>query len=294
METLDIINDEDDLDILNQYVDLKYFAIEEAISYFIGSSDDLRNNNNNYLIYIRKSDRKMMIIPYDFDYCFGQGSSIWNPSSMAMSQNEMFSLHAYGSNQEISNSLFLKTILNENQVNIYQAYYLNTLKALKVSSFIQEATFNHLFEIYQNNYQNDSLFGFSLNNDENMSYQTYLNNKLKMIDLSLSLKNTSSQVKNNYVYLSLNQNQWNQVGIYTWNGLDLGSWPGKKMSYDETLGYYYYKMGKNVSCNVIFNNYQVGENSLQTEDLYYSSYNLFTLNYADNQENKLSGTWSKI
>ena len=43
----------------------------EAVSYFLGNPDDLRNNYNNYYIYFNKSTGKMIFIPYDLDRCLG-------------------------------------------------------------------------------------------------------------------------------------------------------------------------------------------------------------------------------
>lgn len=43
----------------------------QAMSWVIGNPDDLRNNYNNYYIYFESKTNKAILIPYDYDRCFG-------------------------------------------------------------------------------------------------------------------------------------------------------------------------------------------------------------------------------
>lgn len=56
---------------LENALDLEYFAVQQAVSYVIGSPDDLRNNLNNTYIYFNSDNKKAYILPTDFDQCLG-------------------------------------------------------------------------------------------------------------------------------------------------------------------------------------------------------------------------------
>ena len=43
----------------------------EALSWVIGNPDDIRNNANNYYLYFESKTNKAILIPYDYDRCFG-------------------------------------------------------------------------------------------------------------------------------------------------------------------------------------------------------------------------------
>lgn len=48
---------------------MPYFVNYAAAAYFIGDTDDMRNNYNNYYVYFMKSTGKAVFIPYDMDMC---------------------------------------------------------------------------------------------------------------------------------------------------------------------------------------------------------------------------------
>ena len=123
-DLIQTINSAELNDIENK-VDLEYFAITEACNYIIGNPDNLRNNNNNYMIYIRRTDGKAIIIPIDNDRCFGITKD-YNPDGNAMMNRDIFTTKA--ANGKTSNLLYTKTILASTP-NKYKAIYLNYIKA---------------------------------------------------------------------------------------------------------------------------------------------------------------------
>lgn len=56
---------------LDNILDVDEFIKYAAMSWVIGNPDDLRNNYNNYYTYFSSSTNKAIIIPYDYDRCFG-------------------------------------------------------------------------------------------------------------------------------------------------------------------------------------------------------------------------------
>ena len=93
---------------ISSVIDMDYFVYYCAISYMIGSPDDLRNNYNNTYIYFRADTGEMLIIPYDMDR--GLGVNTWNPSGHGMTEDDPFSKKAIGNNSTQKNPLFLKTV----------------------------------------------------------------------------------------------------------------------------------------------------------------------------------------
>lgn len=148
-DLIQTINSAELNDIENK-VDLEYFAITEACNYIIGNPDNLRNNNNNYMIYIRRTDGKAIIIPIDNDRCFGITKD-YNPDGNAMMNRDIFTTKA--ANGKTSNLLYTKTILASTP-NKYKAIYLNYIKALKNSDWMNPNKFDSLYQIAYETYGN--------------------------------------------------------------------------------------------------------------------------------------------
>lgn len=58
-------------DTLESLVDVEQIIKYQAMSWVIGNPDDSRNNYNNHYLYFDSSSNKAILIPYDFDRCFG-------------------------------------------------------------------------------------------------------------------------------------------------------------------------------------------------------------------------------
>ena len=65
------------------------FLLCLTVSYLLGNPDDMRNNYNNYYLYFVPSTGKCVVIPYDFDRCFGLTYE-WNPTGNGVTQDDPF------------------------------------------------------------------------------------------------------------------------------------------------------------------------------------------------------------
>ena len=177
------------------YVDMDYFVTYAAVSFFVGNPDDLRNNYNNYYIYFRKSDNKLLIIPYDNDRCFGI-TKYYNPSGEGMTNVNPLSQRAVGNNgSEQKNPLFKYTVT---RTGFYVDEYLKELDRISQSKWMTMANFTTVYEAAKANYANDTkpdktmenagsnkfTFNIGLNNgltsdSGNASFETYINKKLE-------------------------------------------------------------------------------------------------------------------
>ena len=143
----------------SQYVDLKYLAMEEAVSYFVGNPDSLRNNYNNYMLYFRRTDGKMVIIPIDNDRSWGITKD-WGPRD-GYKNVEIFDQYDVNYNEN-RNNLLKKTILSKSTET--SKLYVEYLKLLLDSDWLKEETFNQYFDIAKKSY---SKYNFSLTQDDN-------------------------------------------------------------------------------------------------------------------------------
>ena len=153
-------------------IDLEYFAKEEAITYLIGNPDAFRYNNNNYLLYFRRTDGKAIVIPYDNDRCFG----ITKDFDVMNGMTEAGVLSTVIAQNKQANSLLKKTILSGNE-NDAKKVYLEILSILKNSDWAKCETFDRFYDIAVMTYSSETFD----KNGVNLSFETYLNAKLKLI-----------------------------------------------------------------------------------------------------------------
>lgn len=221
---------------IEKVVDLKYLAKEQALSYFVGNPDDLRINSNNYLLYFRRIDGKMIILPYDLDRCFGitkdynfdNGLTTLKPLSLKSNQGQ------------VRSPLLLKTTLSSTS-NTTQNGYLKMIEIIKNSMWVKNETFLSLYDIAKKTY---SEYDFSLSN-ENMSFEEYIGKKI----LATNDEDINNDIYDTKIYDNLyivgNFNDW---GNYSSEDLLL-----YKFNY---LGDYTYEV------EIIINN-ELSNNTLQ-------------------------------
>lgn len=133
------------------------------------------------------------------------------------------------------------TIKDKDEVEISGVYFEN---AKSTGSFTATASGSHTFY-------------FKLNQDNSYTvWDVAPAGSSTPVDPSQSMR----------VYFS-NPKGWSTVYVYTWNGCDMGGWPGTVMEYDAATGYWY--MDNIVAgCNIIFGNGESGGGSdRQTDDL---------------------------
>jgi len=147
---------------LEAVVDIDSFLNYAALAYLTGNQDDMRNNGNNYYIYFNPGqNNKAYFIPYDYDWALGLG---WNEDGgLNMADLSPFhsKLQGNGRNWQ-DNRLFLYTIINVmkghniNTNSAWQQLYYDKIVGHLDSNFYTLAPFNDLFNIYKNNYKNDT------------------------------------------------------------------------------------------------------------------------------------------
>ena len=175
-----------------EVVDLEYFAMYEAVSTFLGCPDDLRNNYNNYALYFRRTDGKMIIIPIDLDRCLG-ASREWDPTENAVAEISPFSNKAVGNGGDQVNPLYKRTILNTSTST--RGLYIEALNKILNSEWSSLDKFNSIHNTFKKHYEEFekttiSNVPFSLNEkykgtQENMSFKEYLSRKENTINKAL-------------------------------------------------------------------------------------------------------------
>ena len=187
-----------DANKLVDYIDADHFAKFEAINYILGTPDCIRNHANNYYIYFRKSDGKAIIIPYDYDRCFG--SKQWdNFNAMTTIQpfTRQTTLYDTGG---LRNPLYTKLIVKgapTNDGSVLMKYRSNLL-TMAQSNLLQPQTFNALKDKYKARYgkytttdirQGDRNFPNNQSFDDNwinMSFEDYVNAKLDTLNNNIN------------------------------------------------------------------------------------------------------------
>lgn len=194
---------------LSNYVDLEYLAKVSAINYFIGNPDDYRYNYNNYMIYFRRVDKKMIIIPIDNDRVLGitKGMNFENGNT----ESKPYSKNTFAGEQK--NPLLLKTILSSSK-NQCKEDYKNIIISLASSTWAKSTTFNKYMNIAKTTYTD---YTFNKTN-ENMSISTYFSKKIstinKELNSNITVEDTSSDEKSedttvyDNLYIVGNFNNW--------------------------------------------------------------------------------------
>ena len=152
---------------LAQVVDIDNFLMFEAISYFTGNPDDIRNNYNNHYIYFNKSTGKVVFIPYDLDRCFGVTNG-WDPTGNGLTTVSPFSQNAEGAGQSQRNPLYIKTV---NEGGFYVGEFAEVLSKISKSKWLTTDNFNKYYNIALNNYQNDAKPSKTFYNAENHKFK---------------------------------------------------------------------------------------------------------------------------
>lgn len=179
---------------IEKIVDLEYLSKLSAINYIIGNPDDYRYNYNNYMIYFRRVDGKMMIIPIDNDRVLGitKGMNFENGNT----SSKPFSTSTFAGNQ--INPLLLKTILSSDS-NKSKTNYVDVIKSLLSSDWSKPSTFDQYMNKAMNSYTN---YTFNTSN-ENMSFKDYINKKTNTVNKELSTNFDVEDAKDTTIYDNL-------------------------------------------------------------------------------------------
>ena len=175
-------------------VDMDNFLAFEAVTYFTGNPDDIRNDYNNYYIYFLKSSGKAIFIPYDVDRVFGLTKD-WNPKGDAMTSVNPFSTMAESMGIRQENPLYNNTVC---EGGFYTEEFRTVLQQVADSKWLTTEHFSGIFDtafaLYSENTKPSKTYGnakhhkFSMSVTEsaglgstkgNASFEEYVTAKLK-------------------------------------------------------------------------------------------------------------------
>lgn len=169
---------------LESMVDMDYFARFEAVNYFAGNPDCIRNNSNNYYIYFTPEDSngnfKTYIIPFDYDRCFGINRD-WNPSGDGMTTITPYTTSS--PNGKINNPLYTKTIL-QGGIAEYQKLYQSKLQKVLDGKWFTYDNFLAIYNEYNKNYSSVAM--------PSQLIQSRCGGNIDMSRLTFSLSGTSN------------------------------------------------------------------------------------------------------
>lgn len=152
-------------------VDMDKFLAFEAVTYFTGNPDDIRNDYNNYYIYFLKSSGKAIFIPYDVDRVFGLTKD-WNPTGDAMTGVNPFSTRAESMNIPQENPLYIHTV---NAGGYYVEEFREVLKQVAESKWLTLEHFTNVYEtayaLYAEDTRPDKIYGNAGNHKFSMRLQ---------------------------------------------------------------------------------------------------------------------------
>ena len=134
-------------------VDIDNFLAFEAVTYFTGNPDDIRNDYNNYYIYFLQSSGKAVFIPYDVDRVFGLTKD-WNPTGDAMTTVNPFSTMAESMGIAQENPLYIHTV---DKGGFYTEEFKTVLQTVADSKWLNTDHFNGIYETAFTHYVGDTV-----------------------------------------------------------------------------------------------------------------------------------------
>lgn len=135
-----------------EVVDMDSFLLFEAVTYFTGNPDDIRNDYNNYYIYFLQSSGKAVFVPYDVDRVFGLTKD-WNPLGNAMTDVNPFSTKAESMSIPQENPLYIYTV---NEGGYYVEEFTEALKQVAASKWLTTEQFDKIYQTAYAIYKDDT------------------------------------------------------------------------------------------------------------------------------------------
>ncbi len=169
---------------IEQYVNIYSFLKYEAIAFLLGNFDDMRNNANNYYLYIDSKDHIGWFIPYDFDRCLGAGCE-GRKDYMTDFSAESTKMQCNGDWQSIN--LYWRTVCTSTnsdsghssveRVEAYRTYYQNAIEELLNKKIISVESFTSYVNSFPESYRgNPNGAG-----EGNTTFANYLSKKINAI-----------------------------------------------------------------------------------------------------------------
>ena len=174
---------------IEKVLDIKSFIKYESIAYLCGNFDDLRNNANNYYLYIASTTNMAYIIPYDFDRCFGMGAegrknymTDFSPESTKMQANEDWQKSTIYWRTICSSTDSKSGFSSTKRVEEYRALYQKNIEDLLNNKIVSYDS----FKTYANEYPSSYRGNPDGSGKDNTSFNNYLSLKIAAIKKSNS------------------------------------------------------------------------------------------------------------
>lgn len=186
---LDVVNDKTSSasefkNKVEKVLDVEAFMKYEAVAFLLGNFDDMRNNANNYYLYIASSSNIAYIIPYDFDRCLGSGAE-GRSENMTNHSAESTKMQCSGNWQSIN--LYWRTVCtttnsdsghaNVERVEDYRMMYQKNIENLLNNKTLSVESFTSYVNSFPESYRgNPNGAG-----DGNIAFAEYFNAKVSKI-----------------------------------------------------------------------------------------------------------------
>lgn len=169
---------------IEKYIDMDNFLKYEAVAFLCGNFDDMRNNANNYYLYIASGNNIAYFIAYDFDRGLGMGCE-GRSNYMTNFSAESTKMQCSGDWQSIN--LYWRSICSSTnsssghatteRVEAYRAAYQSNIEKLLNNGLISNTTFNAYVNSFPSAYRGIASGAGS----NNISFASYLSLKIAAI-----------------------------------------------------------------------------------------------------------------
>lgn len=159
-----------------ELVDMDYWLTFNAVAYFLGDGDDMRDDYNNFYVYFRADTGKAIFIPHDFDRglgCTGNHLDAHN----TMTEDSPFTTVMGWFGEKQKNPLFLYSIC---QGGYYVEEYAAKLKEVASCPLLTNGEFNKYYSVAEALYKEDAAPGREFENAAKKSLSFDLNKTAPM------------------------------------------------------------------------------------------------------------------
>lgn len=153
-----------------EVVDVDYWLMFNAVAYFLGDPDDMRDDYNNVYVYFRADNGKAIFIPHDFDR--GLGVTYGNGGNNSMTSDNPFSLSIAFTGEPQVNPLYLYSVCIG---GYFIAEYIECMKQVAPSPLLEIENFNAYYAIAEGYYKKDAQPGKQFDNIKNKNLSFDLN-----------------------------------------------------------------------------------------------------------------------
>ena len=153
---------------LESLIDTEELALMTAINYVVGNMDDMRTNYNNHYIYFRKSDGKVVFIPYDVELILDI-NYYFSPCNFDMTAESPYYDYNYAHEEKMRSSLIRQFALKG---GFFTDSYTKYLLDIAQSKWLTVQNYLYYYRIAEKNYADKVVQGIHFRNttDNDLSF----------------------------------------------------------------------------------------------------------------------------